>query len=212
MKKISVFRDRFLVLSFLFSASVLSGQISDDSLRIYYDTIAKYRTGKNIRLMYAESSPLTTEQQRIFKGLNYYPANPEFRFEAIVVKEYEPISVFLKTTTDRMPEYLKYGEVVFTIGSNEFHLTAYQNKKLLDVLPDENILFIPFRDATTGIETYEGGRYVECEVPDDGETTILDFNKAYNPYCAYNPGFSCVIPPEENLLPISIEAGEKKFR
>jgi len=198
--------------SFLLIASSLFGQIPEDSLRNYYDTIAKYRTGKNIRLMYSESTPLTTEQLRIFEGLNYFPANLRFCVEAIVVKEHEPETVFLKTTTDRMPEYLKYGEVRFRLDTMEFSLTAYQNKKLLDVLPDEDNLFIPFRDATTGVETYEGGRYVDCKISDDGNKTTIDFNKAYNPYCAYNPRFSCVIPPEENLLPISIEAGEKKFR
>lgn len=212
MKTLFFYKKVSTILCFLLIASALTGQISQDSLRIYNDTIAKHRTGKNIRLMYSESTPLTTQQISSFKGLNYFPPDIRFRIEATLVRDSEPEVVFLTTTTDRMPEYLKYGEVRFVIDTMEFRLIAYQNKKLLDVVRDEDNLFIPFRDGTSGAETYEGGRYIDCKIPDEGQTTLLDFNKAYNPYCAYNPRFSCVIPPEENRLPVRIEAGEKKLK
>jgi uncharacterized protein len=212
MKTLFFYKKVSTILCFLLIASALTGQISQDSLRIYNDTIAKHRTGKNIRLMYSESTPLTTQQLSSFKGLNYFPPDIRFRIEATLVRDPEPEVVFLTTTTDRMPEYLKYGEVRFWIDTLELSLIAYQNKKLLDVVRDEDNLFIPFRDGTSGTETYEGGRYIDCKIPDEGQTTLLDFNKAYNPYCAYNPRFSCVIPPEENRLPVRIEAGEKKFK
>jgi uncharacterized protein (DUF1684 family) len=93
----------------------------------------------------------------------------------------------------------------------DFTLAAFQSKKLLEVNAAENGLFIPFRDATSGTDTYGGGRYIDCEIPADGNLLLIDFNKAYNPYCAYNPRYSCVIPPEENRLDIRIEAGEKTF-
>jgi uncharacterized protein len=200
------------LLCFIIIAAFASGQISQDSLRIYNDTIAKHRTGKNIRLMYSESSPLNPEQLSSFKGLNYFPPDIKYLVEATLVRDSEPEVVFLATTTDRKPEYLKIGEVRFQIDSVEFRLTAYQNKKLLDVVQDEDNLFIPFLDGTSGKETYEGGRYIDCKIPDEGQTTLLDFNKAYNPYCAYNPRFSCVIPPPENRLPVRIEAGEKTWK
>jgi len=93
----------------------------------------------------------------------------------------------------------------------DLKLAVFQNKKMLDLSQDTNLLFVPFRDGTSGKETYGGGRYFDCEIPPIGNSILLDFNKAYNPYCAYNPRFSCVIPPEENRLKIKIEAGEKLF-
>jgi uncharacterized protein len=206
MKKI------WFILGILPLSMIGFGQIPSESIRIYYDSIEKNRTGKNIRLMYSESTPLTPEQQRSFKGLDYFPPDIHFLIEATVHKNPEEEIVLMTTTTGRKPEYIKYGEVRFSIDTLEYSLAAYQSKKLLDVKQDENHLFIPFRDGTSGKESYEGGRYIDCIINLEGQKTLLDFNKAYNPYCAYNPSYSCVIPPEENNLPVRIEAGEKKFR
>jgi hypothetical protein len=82
---------------------------------------------------------------------------------------------------------------------------------MLELSQDTNALFIPFRDETCGKESYGGGRYIDCEIPASGDKVMIDFNKAYNPYCAYNHSYSCVIPPEENRLTVRIEAGEKAF-
>jgi len=187
------------------------GQISADSIRIYNDTIRDFRKGKNIKLMYSESTPLTPEQHKNFKGLKYFEPDINFQFVAQLVKADTPETVVMRTSTERAPEYIEYGVVKFTVEGTEYTLKAYQSKKYLDVKPDDRSLFIPFRDETTGNETYGGGRYVDCEIPVTGDQLILDFNKAYNPYCAYNPRYSCVIPPEENRLPIAINAGEKIF-
>jgi uncharacterized protein (DUF1684 family) len=187
------------------------GQISSDSINAYTQSIEKYRTGKNIKLLYTESTPLKPEQQRSFEGLNYFPPDIKYLVEGTLVKEEEPETVFMKTSTERAPEYIKYGKVTFRLHGDELSLFAYQSKKLVEVSPGEAVLFIPFRDATNGKETYRGGRYVDCEIPADGHAVMLDFNKAYNPYCAYNPQYSCVIPPEENRLDVRIEAGEQVF-
>jgi uncharacterized protein (DUF1684 family) len=117
----------------------------------------------------------------------------------------------MKTSTDRVPAYERYGEVTFELDGKELKLAVYRNKKMLDLSQDTNMLFIPFRDMTSGSETYGGGRYIDCEIPVAGDIIDLDFNKAYNPYCAYNHKYSCVIPPEENRLPVKIEAGEKVY-
>ena len=202
----------FLVLSL--ALQVLSpayGQVSPDSIRAYTDTIEKYRTGKNIKLLYTESTPLKPEQKKSFEGLKYFPPDIDYCIEGVLTKEEQPETVIMKTSTERAPEYIKYGKVTFNLRGEEHTLFAYQSKKLVEVSPDEAMLFIPFRDATNGKETYGGGRYVDCEIPNEGNTILLDFNKAYNPYCAYNPRYSCVIPPEENRLEIRIEAGEKEF-
>jgi uncharacterized protein (DUF1684 family) len=200
-----------VLLLFIFIATNVIGQINDDSLKIYLDTIQDFRRGKNIKLMYSESTPLTPEQHKNFNGLKYYEPNIKYQVMAQLIKADAPETVVMRTSTERAPEYLAYGTVKFTLAGAEYELKVYQNKKLLDVKPDDRSLFVPFRDATSGRETYGGGRYVDCLIPVTGDQLILDFNKAYNPYCAYNPRYSCVIPPEENHLPIAIEAGEKIF-
>ena len=114
----------------------------------------------------------------------------------------------MPTTTDRMPVYRRYGYVTFQRDSVSYTLTAYQNLKMRKEEGFEDYLFIPFRDATSRLTTYGGGRYLDLRIPEE-ETILLDFNLTYNPYCAYSHRFSCPIPPEENTLKVAIEAGEK---
>lgn len=203
------------ILILIFSlgiAQAISQSNNQDQFINYNDTIQKFRMGKNIKLMYDEASPLTLEQRRSFTGLNYFAADLKYYVEAELIKDETPETIIMKTSTDRAPAYVKYGVVNFIIDSIELTLSVYQNKKMLDLSKDEKHLFVPFRDATSGNESYGGGRYIDCEIPVEGNVIILDFNKTYNPYCAYNPKYSCVIPPEENQLPVRIAAGEKKFK
>ena len=195
----------------LITGLTFSQSESQEEFIAYNDTIQKFRTGKNIKLMYDEASPLTLEQRKSFAGLNYFAADLKFYIEAELVKDDAPETIIMKTSTDRAPAYVKYGVVNFKIDTINLTLAVYQNKKMLDLSKDQDHLFVPFRDATSGVESYGGGRYIDCDILEEGNIIILDFNKAYNPYCAYNPKFSCVIPPEENRLSIRIEAGEKKF-
>lgn len=196
----------FVSAAFTFSQDQNSMNLSD-----YKTEIEKYRTGKNIKMLYTESTPLTKEQLASFKGLKYFDPDINFRVEGKLRKADKPEVILMKTSTDREPAYVRYGEVYFTMDGKEIKLAVFQNKKMLDLSQDTNMLFVPFRDQTSGTETYGGGRYIDCEIPAAGDMIILDFNKAYNPYCAYNHKFSCVIPPEENRLPVRIEAGEKVF-
>ena len=161
--------------------------------------------------MYSESSPFTQDQKKQFNGLNYFLVNSKYKVEGTLIKEPEQETIIMETSTDRTPEYVKYGKVSFEIDTMKLTLTVYQSKKLLEVSKDKSYLFIPFRDKTSGELTYGGGRYIDSNIPDEGDKIILDFNKTYNPYCAYNHKYSCVIPPEENRLPLRIEAGEKNF-
>ncbi|MEZ5082419.1 MAG: DUF1684 domain-containing protein [Bacteroidales bacterium] len=161
--------------------------------------------------MYSENTPLKPEQQKDFKGLKYFPGNLKYQTEARLTKFPDQEVVAMKTSGDRLPEYVVFGELTFTIDGQELTLKVYQSKKLLIVKNEDPTLFIPFKDETSSKETYGGGRYVDCRIPAEGELVIIDFNKAYNPYCAYNEKYSCVLPPEENRLPIRIEAGEKIF-
>lgn len=189
----------------------VSQTIVDSSILRYTEEIGKYRNGKNIKLMYGESTPLLPEQLKDFKGLKYFEPDLNYKVEGKLVKDDKQDIVLMKTSTEREPAYVRYGVVYFKIDTFDLKLAVFQNKKMLDLSQDTNLLFVPFRDGTNGKETYGGGRYFDCEIPLTGNTILLDFNKAYNPYCAYNPRFSCVIPPEENRLKIGIEAGEKVF-
>lgn len=193
------------------TVSPLVGQISADSVAAYVESIQKQRQGKNIKLMYGEGTPLTPEQHKVFKGLHYFGPDINYRVTATLEKSEKPAIVEMRTSTERAPEYIEYGTVQFEFEDNQYSLKVYQSKKMQDANPNDSTLFIPFRDETSGDETYGGGRYVDCLLPASGNTLILDFNTAYNPYCAYNPRFSCVIPPEENRLPIAIKAGEKIY-
>ena len=187
-------------------------QETQDTVIVDYKTeIENYRTGRNIKMVYTEGSPLTVEERKNFEGLNYFAIDEEYHVEATLVKAEEQQTIVMKTSTDREPEYIQYGEVVFKLDGKEYKLLAYQSKKLLEVKKVVDEIFIPFRDSTSGDESYGGGRYVDCKLPTEGNTIMIDFNKSYNPYCAYNPKYSCVIPPDENRLSVRIEAGEKKY-
>ncbi len=158
-----------------------------------------------------EESPLDKKLRRKFKGLFYYPINLDYRVKATFIKTADPVLFKMKTTTDRLPEYRKYGEVHFKLDGEERILEVYQSLDVAKKPGYENHVFIPFTDETNGIDTYEVGRYLDLTIP-LAEEIVLDFNKCYNPYCSYGSGYSCPIPPPVNQLPIKIEAGEMKYR
>lgn len=117
----------------------------------------------------------------------------------------------MKTNTTRTPEYVKYGELHFDLQGRRFLLNIYQNIELIKTEGYEDYLFLPFSDETNGVETYGGGRYIDAAIP-EGDSLTIDFNKAYNPYCAYNEKYSCPIVPRQNYLNTRIEAGVKMFK
>lgn len=172
--------------------------------------IEKHRK-KQQEEMKSPTSPLLKKDRRKFKGLNYYPPDLNYRVTAKFVKTENPVLFKMKTTTARLPEYVKYGEVHFTLSGTDYSLEVYQSPDIIKREGYEDYLFIPFTDETNGNETYEVGRYLEMRIP-TSDDVILDFNLCYNPYCSYNPKYSCPIPPEINHLPVEIPAGEKKFK
>ena len=156
-----------------------------------------------------EESPLTEEDFKTFKGLDFYPINEKLIVETKFVRTPEEKVFKMKTTGTRTPEYVKYGELHFKLDNREFKLNLYQNIDLIKKEGFADHLFLPFSDLTCGKESYIGGRYIDMRIP-KGETVLLDFNKAYNPYCAYNHRYSCPIVPLENDLDVAILAGVKK--
>jgi uncharacterized protein (DUF1684 family) len=196
-------------ISFMFLTFVFSIAYSQDDV-LARKEIETHREKQQNEFRDKEKSPLSPKERRKFKGLNYYPIDLKYRVAAKFVRMDNQPLFKMKTTTDRLPEYLKYGEVMFTIDGQEFKLEVYQSPDIMKRPGYEDYLFIPFTDSTNGNETYEVGRYIEFRIP-KSEAVIVDFNQSYNPYCSYSPNFSCPIPPESNQLSIRIPAGEKKF-
>ncbi len=167
---------------------------------------------KELNESFADSaqSPLTEEDLKHFKGLDFFPINEKFILTARFVRTKGQKKFGMKTTTSRLPLYKKYGELHFEIDGRTFRLNVYQNLDLKKKPGYADYLFLPFSDLTNGKESYIGGRYLDFRIP-DGDTVVLDFNRCYNPYCAYNYKYSCPIVPMENDLDIAIEAGVKKI-
>jgi len=147
-------------------------------------------------------SPLSQEQKRTFKGLEYYPENHALRFDVQVEPFAGQVHVQMQTSTGEVQEYVKYGTFRFQVDGQPAELTVYT--------AEDGGAFVPFADATNGAETYGAGRYLELEHL-GGHRFHVDFNLAYNPWCAYSPDYSCPIPPKENRLRAPIRAGEKDF-
>ena len=119
----------------------------------------------------------------------------------------------LPTSSGKTKMYRQYGKLTFELNSQIQTLYVYQSQDLIQNPQYADHLFLPFTDATTGKESYETGRYIDLKIDDIKNNKVaIDFNKAYNPYCAYVSGYSCPIPPKENRLKIAIKAGEKKYR
>ena len=165
-------------------------------------SLEEFRNEKDDFFKNDYQSPLTAEEKRSFQGLRYYPENLRLRLELSLEKDEMPTPVVLQTSTGEAREYIHAGQVRFDVDGQEAILQVY--------LDDYDGYFLPFVDATAPEETYGAGRYLEPH--DLGDNRLLvDFNLAYNPYCAYNELWSCPIPPRENRLKVRIEAGEKKF-
>lgn len=146
----------------------------------------------------SEQSPLTPEQQDRFAGLRYYPPNPALDLIVAVERVNDDQPAAIDTTTGDVRQYDRYGTFTFTVNGEAVALTIYEAPYGY---------FLPFTDANRGGDTYGAGRYLEPEELPDGRFHV-DFNIAYNPYCAYNDGWSCPITPFENRLSVAIEAGE----
>ncbi len=177
----------------------------------YIQEIRKYRYEENIKFADKKTTILTKKDFRKFSALKFFPIDSNFRIEAKFVRTSDEIPFEMPTTTDRKSIEVKYGEAHFTIKGKQLKLSIYQNVKLILDPQYTNYLFLPFMDKTNGKDSYGGGRYLDLEIP-KGDTIILDFNKAYNPYCAYNYKYSCPIPPRENHLDVAIKAGIKAFK
>ncbi|MEY4963235.1 MAG: hypothetical protein RLZZ323_554 [Bacteroidota bacterium] len=172
--------------------------------------VEKFQNELNAEYADAKTSPLLPEDLKTFHSLEYYPANEKFFVVAKFIRTENEQPFEMKTSTDRRPVYVKYGEAHFSIESQVFQLNLYRNIELSKKEQYKDYLFLPFSDLTCGNESYIGGRYIDMKIP-KGDTIVIDFNTAYNPYCAYSYKYSCPKVPLENDLKIAVRAGVKKF-
>ncbi|QEC67867.1 DUF1684 domain-containing protein [Panacibacter ginsenosidivorans] len=156
----------------------------------------------------AGTSPLSREAKKEFKGIHFFPVSMQYVVTAKFTRTANEKIFEMPTSGKETKQYVKYGEVTFTIKDKEYTLGVYQSISLASQRQYRDYLFIPFRDATSGKETYGGGRYIDLTIPQTN-TVVINFNKAYQPYCAYTEGYNCPIPPRENYVPVKIEAGVK---
>jgi len=146
------------------------------------------------------------------KYFQFFPIDSSYRVNAKFIRIENGPWFEMGTTGKGKQVYRKYGELVFTIMGKPLHLYAYQSQYFLGIKESKNYLFAPFTDSSSAEETYGAGRYLDLSILDiQNEEMVIDFNKAYNPYCAYSHDYECPVPPRENDLPIYINAGEKNF-
>lgn len=158
----------------------------------------------------ATKSPLKDKDRKVFKGLDFFPFDSLYVVNTKLTRTPDAKPFKMKTTTDRLPNYVRYGTISFELKGKQHELNIYQNIDLMEKEGYEDYLFLPFLDDTNGESTYGGGRYVEARIP-EGDSILINFNEAYNPYCAYNEKYSCPIVPRENYLTIEVKAGVKAF-
>jgi len=172
----------------------------------YEQQIEAWRAAKDVMLRTDPESPIPADQRATFPGLAYFPIDPAFRAPAALAENRggPPVIIELETSVGQHQRMQRVGILGFALAGITYHLTAFT-----DVTTDSmDRLFVPFGDLTNGSETYGGGRFLDLERT---ATNLydLDFNRAYHPYCVYNHGWECPVPPTENRLAVAIRAGER---
>ncbi len=180
------------------------------SYKRYSEEILLHRTSYQNEFLHTDRSPLEKEDLQF---LDFYPPDRKFCVKAGVTMIEQRDTLLFKTSSGKFKKYLPFALLTFYIDTTRFQLVAYTSPDLMNNEQYADYLFVPFSDETNDDETYGGGRYLDLNKNEISKNHILvDFNKAYNPWCAFSYGYNCPIPPNSNDLPVKIEAGEKKFR
>ncbi len=169
---------------------------------VYLSQVNAFRESKD-QFLKSQDSPLKHDQRQKFVQLDYFPVDPAFRFYAEIEYFDEKDTLLMATSTGKARKYVREGKIYLDIYKKQT-LTLFKS------IEETERFFLPFKDATNGGMTYPAGRYLEPKINKAGKL-VIDFNYAYNPYCAYNDLYDCPIPPVENHLSVAINAGEKKF-
>ena len=179
--------------------------MSPEDQETWERALSRFRAEKDEFFRTSHGSPLPQGDASAFGGLKYFDPAPLFRLEAKLQRYTNPEGVMVATSKGSRQLFNRVGFFDLTIEGNPLRLQAYQSAER-----DDPSLFIPFRDATSGNESYGAARYLDMRVEHDDRYAV-DFNYAYNPYCAYSDDYVCPLPPQENWLKVPIRAGEKKY-
>lgn len=202
-------KSKYLVLITLAGAIAifyftLQGGASQD----YVKSIIKEREEKDQYMRTSPQSPFAGQQES-FKGLNYFPPDEKYKIIATLKPVEQKKIVTLGTSDGKEQRFLEYAYAEFDLDYRKNRLLILE---VMDMGPAKGTLFLAFGDKTSAVATYGAGRYLDLKkVPAGSQTITLDFNKAYNPFCAYTDKYSCPLPPQENLLSVAINAGEKVY-
>ncbi|WP_179317532.1 DUF1684 domain-containing protein [Winogradskyella undariae] len=196
------------ILVILFTIVFLTS--CDQNKKMVATDLTPFQKKMNDDFKDASKSPLKSKDLKTFKGLDFFPYDSTLLVKAELKRTPNTEWFQMKTTTDRLSKERVFGVVTFEIKGESFQLNVYQGEELMQQEGFENYLFLPFMDNTNGSLSYGGGRYIDLDIP-EGNTMEIDFNSAYNPYCAYNERFSCPIVPSANYLDLEIKAGVKAF-
>ena len=190
----------FILVTGIFICSIAFAQKKD----FYVESIKAYQ-----KKYVAEHEVVKKKDKKYFR---FFPVSSIYNVSCSFEKIIDTTGFTMKTSANTLKHYFKYGRLNFKLSGADYYLFVYQSKDLMQTEQYKNYLFVPFTDASTGDESYGSGRYLEFYKQDiQNNTLMLDFNKAYNPYCTYSPGYKCPIPPKENYLSIAIKAGEMNF-
>ena len=192
---------KYIIILFLITTSATA--------QTFKKEIEQYREKYKQAFISEKNSPL---KESDLKNLHFFDADSSYKILADV-EILKKQKVFKMSTFDgTSKEFYKYALVKFSIDGKAFIMTVYKSVALANNPTYKNLLFLPFTDETNDAETYGGGRYIDLSSKDIRNNKIeIDFNKAYNPYCAYSEGYRCPVPPAENGLEVAIKAGEKNF-
>ncbi len=200
----------YMNVKYLICALFLGYGITTMAQSTYEAEIRQWQKELNEEFSDPDSSPLTAKEIKKFKGLEFYPINEAYRVEATleILQNQQPFTI--PTSSQQQKVFVKYAIARFELLGQAFEFPLYQSLQLQQSEEYKDYLFAPFTDETNGFETYGGGRYMDLRIP-EGNTLVIDFNKAYNPSCAYSPNYNCPIPPRENDLTLEVKAGVKAW-
>jgi uncharacterized protein len=189
----------------LVSAGTSGFQMDEVDEETWARALSRFRAQKDEYFKAGRGSPLPPGEATTFQGLKYFDPDSNYRLEARLLRDANPEAVMVATSKGTRQLFNRVGHFDLVINGTPVRIQAYQSAER-----DDPSLFIPFRDATSGKESYGAARYLDLQVEHNDEYAV-DFNYAYNPYCAYSEDFVCPLPPQENWLKVPIRAGEKKY-
>ncbi len=183
-----------------------SGQLFAQDMQKLTAQSLTFQIEQDLLYVSKKKSPLTKKERKAFEGHSYFKLDTTFMVMADFERLNSKDTMEMATVRGETKFYVPYAKLTFNLNGELHSLTAYQSLKLREIDEYKNYLFVPFKDATSGKTSYGGGRYLDIEIP-EGDQIVLNFNVAYNPYCAYTAGYNCSIPPAENTLAVAVKAG-----